>query len=159
MWAVMASPLIISANIRNMSTMNIETYTNAEVIAVDQDALGIQGERIMGGDLSTHGGGGGGGVEDGAPIVLAKCDAEDPNQQWVTEGQPGTRNGTVYNAATKKLWDSYDCGIDVVAWSWVTNGCEGNRGESRTRYRVPCCSGGLWCAVCSANSPRGAGRR
>lgn len=36
MWAVMASPLIISANIRNMSSMNIETYTNAEVIAVDQ---------------------------------------------------------------------------------------------------------------------------
>jgi|EP01043_Picozoa_sp_COSAG02_P018199 alpha-galactosidase len=36
MWAIMASPLIISANIRNMSSMNIETYTNTEVIAVDQ---------------------------------------------------------------------------------------------------------------------------
>ena len=33
MWAVMASPLIISANIRNMSRENIETYTNTEVIA------------------------------------------------------------------------------------------------------------------------------
>lgn len=51
MWAVMASPLIISANIRNMSKMNIETYTNSEVIAVDQDPLGIQGERVVGGDL------------------------------------------------------------------------------------------------------------
>ena len=39
-WAVMASPLIISANIRNMSKMNLETYTNAEVIAVDQNELG-----------------------------------------------------------------------------------------------------------------------
>ena len=53
MWAVMASPLIISANIRNMSTMNVETYTNAEVIAVDQDPLGVQGERIAGLNLQA----------------------------------------------------------------------------------------------------------
>jgi hypothetical protein len=33
MWAVMASPLLISANVRNMSAMNLETYKNKEVIA------------------------------------------------------------------------------------------------------------------------------
>ena len=38
MWAIMASPLIISANIRNMSATNIETYTNKEVIAVGDAA-------------------------------------------------------------------------------------------------------------------------
>ena len=46
-----ASPLIISANIRNMSQVNLETYTNREVIAVDQDPLGMQGTRIMGHNL------------------------------------------------------------------------------------------------------------
>ena len=46
-----ASPLIISANIRNMSDMNVETYTNREVIAVDQDTLAVQGTRIMGYNL------------------------------------------------------------------------------------------------------------
>lgn len=51
MWAVMASPLIISANIRNMSQVNLETYTNREVIAVDQDPLGVQGTRVMGHNL------------------------------------------------------------------------------------------------------------
>ena len=50
-WAIMASPLIISANIRNMSKENLETYSNEEVIAIDQDPLGIQGVRLVGGNL------------------------------------------------------------------------------------------------------------
>ena len=32
----MASPLLISANVRNMSAMNLATYKNKEVIAVNQ---------------------------------------------------------------------------------------------------------------------------
>jgi hypothetical protein len=31
MWAVMASPLLISGNIRNMSTFLLDTYKNKEV--------------------------------------------------------------------------------------------------------------------------------
>lgn len=52
MWAVMAAPLLISANFRKLSAENIETFTNPEVIAVDQDPLGVQGIRILGGDLA-----------------------------------------------------------------------------------------------------------
>jgi alpha-galactosidase len=52
MWAIMASPLIISGNIRQMSPYTLETYTNHEVIAVDQDVLGKQGKRINGGFLN-----------------------------------------------------------------------------------------------------------
>jgi len=51
MWAIMASPLLLSANVRHMSAYNRATYANAEVIAVDQDALGLQGTRVLGGDL------------------------------------------------------------------------------------------------------------
>jgi alpha-galactosidase len=52
MWAVMASPLLISGNIRNMSQYVLDTYKNAEVIAVSQDSLGKQGRRIQGGPLA-----------------------------------------------------------------------------------------------------------
>lgn len=31
LWAIMASPLLISANVRNMSAANLATYSNAEV--------------------------------------------------------------------------------------------------------------------------------
>jgi alpha-galactosidase len=54
MWAVMASPLLIGANIFNMSAYTLETYSNAEVIAVDQDPLGQQGSRIVGENLFNN---------------------------------------------------------------------------------------------------------
>jgi alpha-galactosidase len=46
LWAIMAAPLIAGNDIRNMSAATKATLTNEEVIAVDQDPLGIQG-RVM----------------------------------------------------------------------------------------------------------------
>eukprot|EP00047_Mylnosiga_fluctuans_P005731 m.242349 g.242349 ORF g.242349 m.242349 type:complete len:400 (+) comp14019_c0_seq1:32-1231(+) len=47
LWAVMAAPLLIGSNILNLSAYDLETYTNAEVIAIDQDLLGVQGSVIL----------------------------------------------------------------------------------------------------------------
>ncbi len=46
MWSIMASPLIAGNDIRSMSQTTKDILLNAEVIAVDQDAAGIQGTRI-----------------------------------------------------------------------------------------------------------------
>jgi alpha-galactosidase len=46
MWSIMAAPLLAGNDIRNMSQTTTDTLLNAEVIAVDQDAAGIQGTRI-----------------------------------------------------------------------------------------------------------------
>jgi alpha-galactosidase len=51
MWSVMASPLLIGSNLLNMSSYTLETYSNTEVIAVNQDRLGKQGIRLVGDDL------------------------------------------------------------------------------------------------------------
>jgi len=40
---MMASPLLIGSNILSITDFDLETYTNTEVIAVDQDPLGRQG--------------------------------------------------------------------------------------------------------------------
>jgi alpha-galactosidase len=45
-WAIMAAPLIAGNDLRNMSAATKETLTNSEVIAVDQDPLGIQGRVV-----------------------------------------------------------------------------------------------------------------
>ena len=37
LWSVMAAPLEIGSNILNLSAYDLETYTNAEVIEIDQD--------------------------------------------------------------------------------------------------------------------------
>lgn len=42
MWCMLAAPLIAGNDLRNMSAETREILTNKEVIAVDQDALGIQ---------------------------------------------------------------------------------------------------------------------
>lgn len=43
MWSMLAAPLIAGNDLRNMSKETLEILTNKEVIAVNQDALGIQG--------------------------------------------------------------------------------------------------------------------
>jgi alpha-galactosidase len=43
MWAMLAAPLLAGNDLRNMSEETRRILTNAEVIAVDQDPLGIQG--------------------------------------------------------------------------------------------------------------------
>ncbi len=43
MWAMLAAPLISGNDLRDMSLETIEVLTNHEVIAVDQDSLGVQG--------------------------------------------------------------------------------------------------------------------
>ena len=52
LWCMMAAPLILSLNIRSMSPYDLATYGNAEAIAIDQDSLGLQGVRLVGGNLS-----------------------------------------------------------------------------------------------------------
>lgn len=52
MWCMLAAPLIAGNDLRNMSKETAAILTNKEVIAVDQDSLGIQGLRHSGeGDL------------------------------------------------------------------------------------------------------------
>ena len=46
LWAVMAAPLIAGNDVRAMSPATRQILTNAEVIAVDQDSLGVQGTLV-----------------------------------------------------------------------------------------------------------------
>jgi alpha-galactosidase len=43
LWAIVAAPLMAGNDVRNMKKETIEILTNKEVIAVDQDSLGVQG--------------------------------------------------------------------------------------------------------------------
>jgi len=46
LWALLAAPLLAGNDLRNMSAATKETLTNREVIAVDQDPLGVQGRKV-----------------------------------------------------------------------------------------------------------------
>ncbi|WP_329129790.1 glycoside hydrolase family 27 protein [Streptomyces sp. NBC_01476] len=46
MWAEMASPLVIGSDPRTLPKAMLDTLRNPEILAVDQDPLGIQGVRV-----------------------------------------------------------------------------------------------------------------
>jgi alpha-galactosidase len=46
MWAFMAAPLIAGNDLRDMDQSTLDILTAPEVIAIDQDPLGVQGRRI-----------------------------------------------------------------------------------------------------------------
>jgi len=46
LWAIMASPLLVGTDIRKIKPDALEILLNKEVIAVDQDPLGVQGEQV-----------------------------------------------------------------------------------------------------------------
>jgi alpha-galactosidase len=47
LWAILAAPLIAGNDLSTMSTVTAAILTNREVIAVDQDALGMEGRRAV----------------------------------------------------------------------------------------------------------------
>jgi alpha-galactosidase len=48
MWAILAAPLMISVDMRTISSAAIKTVSNKQVIAIDQDPAGIQGYQVSG---------------------------------------------------------------------------------------------------------------
>ncbi|PWJ61494.1 MULTISPECIES: carbohydrate-binding protein [unclassified Fibrobacter] len=46
MWSIMAAPIMISSDVRKMSDQVKDLYLNKDMIAINQDSLGVQGHRI-----------------------------------------------------------------------------------------------------------------
>jgi alpha-galactosidase len=46
LWAILAAPLLAGNDLSKMTPETTEMLTNRDVIAVDQDAAGIQGDRV-----------------------------------------------------------------------------------------------------------------
>ncbi|KAM5556848.1 hypothetical protein ABKV19_024305 [Rosa sericea] len=45
-WALMKAPLLIGCDVRNMTAETYEILSNEEVIAINQDSLGVQGRKV-----------------------------------------------------------------------------------------------------------------
>lgn len=55
MWAMLASPLLTGSDVRNLDAYTLETLTNHEVIAINQDPLGLQAKKVKDlGDLEIY---------------------------------------------------------------------------------------------------------
>jgi alpha-galactosidase len=56
LWATMKSPLLIGCDVRAMSESTLAILSNPEVIAVNQDPMGVQARRVWSdtAGTSTH---------------------------------------------------------------------------------------------------------
>jgi alpha-galactosidase len=110
LWAMMAAPLIAGNKLEGMTEATRAILTNREVIAVDQDALGLQGVIVGSGDAST--------VwakplnEPGARAVLLLNTATEPQTISTSLAAIGL-SGEI--ATLRDLWDPNDEGHAVGA--------------------------------------------
>jgi len=105
LWAILAAPLIAGNDLRSMRPETRDILTNKEVIAVDQDSLGREGERVAkNGDLEVWAKQ----VADGsrAVILLNRGSAEQEiSVKWQDIGYPAS-----VTASVRDLWQHKDLG-------------------------------------------------
>ncbi|MFZ0293777.1 MAG: glycoside hydrolase family 27 protein [Candidatus Sulfotelmatobacter sp.] len=105
LWAILAAPLIAGNDLRDMRPEIHDILTNKEVIAVDQDAMGREGERVWrSGDLEVWSKQ----LQDGsrAVILLNRGSAErEITARWEDIGYPDH-----ISASVRDLWKHKDLG-------------------------------------------------
>ena len=132
MWAVMASPLLISGNIRNMSAYLLKTYLNREAIAVSQDAAGKQGFRVQGGELAPS--------TSKPPAHTSPCEPGSATQRWAV-----TADGYLLNNESGLALNADNCGAELIYWngSYAGPTCHGPSGVDRDNMRFSLSASGL----------------
>jgi alpha-galactosidase len=105
LWAILAAPLIAGNDLRDMRSEIHDILTNKEVIAVDQDTLGRQGERVAkNDDLEVWAKQ----LKDGSRAVLLLNRGASGQQilvNWEDIGYPASLSATV-----RDLWTHKDLG-------------------------------------------------
>jgi alpha-galactosidase len=105
LWALLAAPLLAGNDIANMSADTKQILLNKEVIAVDQDALGIQGHRVKkSGDLEVWSKQL---ADGGRAVILLNRGASTASisADWSDIGYPASVKATV-----RDLWAKKDVG-------------------------------------------------
>jgi alpha-galactosidase len=106
MWAMMAAPLLAGNDIRSMSATTTAILTNPDIIAVDQDPLGVQGTVVatLGTDLEIWSKPLSGTNTRAVALLNRSGAAASMTVQWSTIGIP-TGAATV-----RDLWNQSDLG-------------------------------------------------
>ena len=81
LWCLSKAPLLIGCDITNLSKETFEILTNPEIIAINQDLLGIQGRKIETiqpipeGESFLY-------LKNGAKLVISQCSGKE-EQKWL----------------------------------------------------------------------------
>jgi hypothetical protein len=87
LWSITKAPLIIGSDVTNISAATLATLTNPEVIAVNQDPLGIQGKKII---VTSSQSSNASGLVVIAPCSSASSSSEPARFQWTYNPEDGS---------------------------------------------------------------------
>jgi alpha-galactosidase len=112
LWALMAAPLMAGNDVRDMADNTREILTNKEVIAVDQDSLGVQGTLVGENppELQTWAKP----LKDGSRAVVLFNRSGLATAMTVTWNRIGLRPGA---ASVRDLWAHADRGVHTGRFS------------------------------------------
>ncbi|QRN55684.1 glycoside hydrolase family 27 protein [Dyella caseinilytica] len=103
LWSIMAAPLLIGTDLRTIKPDALQILLNKEVIAVDQDPLGIQGKQVRDAD----------GIhvivkplKDGSEAVAVFNEGDAARDVSVAAGEIGLKNAAKYRL--RDLWAHTD---------------------------------------------------
>jgi hypothetical protein len=126
-WCIMKAPLILGNDIPNETPATLAVLANAEAIAVNQDALGVQAQRVSQAGLPAALAPASLAFGRGNHAVVARCDAARATQAWAlrADGALATTDaagrtfclGSVDGAATEGSWAGVECGTPAAAHS------------------------------------------
>ncbi len=93
LWAISKAPLLIGCDVTNMSAATLATLTNPEVIAVNQDSLGVQGNKVA--FAWSHS------SNTSTGVALTNCssfssNAEPKRAEWKYNSQDGSIRSVPY---------------------------------------------------------------
>lgn len=103
LWSIMAAPLLIGTDLREADDATMEILENKEVITVDQDSLGRQGEVVSEEDgrwvISKE-------LADGSRAVALFNESDDEQTISTTADEVGVPDADTYR--TRDLWQQED---------------------------------------------------
>ena len=85
LWAITKAPLIIGCDLTKISAATLSTLTSPEIIAVNQDPLGVQGKKVAVVQSQLP--------NTSSEVIVANCSSSnlDPiRHQWTYNAQDGT---------------------------------------------------------------------
>jgi alpha-galactosidase len=114
LWCILDSPLLAGNDLRNMDSYTIETLTNKEVIALNQDSLGIQASKVKDdGDTEIYAKP----LQDGSwgiALFNRSSSSQDMTVNWQKD------LGVKWNsAAVRDLWEHADKGTFSESYSVI----------------------------------------
>jgi hypothetical protein len=120
LWALSKAPLLIGADITNISSDILAILTAPEVIAVNQDSLGVQGHRVA----VTHT------MAPSSRIVVTDCDRADaaPFQKWKYDTASGRITQLRYGLCLDIASCNHNYCADLLLWK-CHRGCDAGSNE------------------------------